>query len=1169
MSETEGTAAQAQQVNSRRRLLNATAVMTSGTMISRFLGLIRNVLIVVALGNGTLRSEVFYNALTVPNSLYILVIGGTLSNVLVPQIVRAVTHDSDGGKAFVDRIMTAFILLLAVVTVVLTVITPLVMSIYTADSWREPQMLGQWQALLMMSFITMPQIFFYGVFFLIGQVLNARDRFGPMMWAPIANNVVAIAVLGAYLAVWGSDSDPGAVFTTEQCVALGAGSTLGIVVQTLILVPYLKKVGFSYRPRFDLRHTGLGQTFHVAKWMVGYIALISLAQIVVQNQASTALPGTIDAITGEASRGAGWGAYQNAYLVWILPHSLITVSLATAMLPSASRSWVKGDAAGVAAETTRAIRLATTFVVPACVAFLVLFDPITALAFSWGSGAADYHFVGWALLCFGIGLVPYTLQYLYLRAFYAMDNTKTPFLLQIAISGANAVLAVGLVWMLADPGTVAARLALAYSLAYILGLIITHRALRKRLPEFDTGKLVQHLVRLLVASIPAVALAWGVIWAFTQLGGRIWPAIGLLVAVAVAVVVFFFTARRMHIAEANDLINVLRRRPMVSEEVAEAEVAEEVEGIDAPLPGDDTLSSSRGREAEPGINTLPAESEETPSEPLAYPDPDTHPINRVKAYPQADQVLGNRYRLDLHLSRKGTTQTWRAYDEILARYVVVNLLAPGDPRADKVLEVAQQSATATDARVLRVLDIVPEAPGEHGAYLVSEYVIAQTLASMLAKGPLSGQETAWVVREAADALVSCHAAGLYHRHLNPATVLITANGNVKISGMLVDEALNEIPTVGDDEAADVRALGKLIFACLTAHWPDGPRFGLPGAQRAKLPSEVCQVPAAVESVADRILSIVPRRFAAPLRTAQDVVAALTEVLGPVSSAQDLRARLVLPALVAPPPPPPAADDKPDDKATDESPEIPGPPAPPDSAEAVPFVQQAMDEADVFTPVPPPPAPKKEKERKPGRKTWLSVLVVVWALSNLVVAGALLSEPVPSPTPTPTAAATPTPSPSPTLAKVKITAAEDFDPKADGGSGGENGDQVKRAYDGKADTAWLTERYRSKATYGGLKPGTGLILEFKEAVAIAEVRLTLVGEPSNVELRIPKDQKKVSTDTVKDWKVIASKDKAGEKLTLKPKDEVKTNTLLVYLTSLPKDGSRYRGGIAEVAAYTLK
>ncbi|MDQ7991666.1 MAG: murein biosynthesis integral membrane protein MurJ, partial [Propionicimonas sp.] len=808
-----------------RRLLNATAVMASGTMASRLLGLVRAMMIAFVLGNTTLRAEVFTFAMTVPNSLYMLLAGGTLNNVLVPQIVRAVLHDEDDGKAFINRIMTAFLVALGALTVLLTIAVPWVMSLYTGADWRVPEMAEHWQSLLLMSYITMPQLFFYGVFFLIGQVLNARDVFGPMMWAPIANNVVAIAVFGAYLAIWGTNTAADQPFTTAQVALLGVGSTIGIAIQTVILLPYLKKAGFSYRPRFDLKGTGLGRTFHVAKWMVGYVALTSLAQLVVSNLASTAAP--IDTATGTAG-GAGFAAYQNAYLIWILPHSLLTVSLATAMLPAASRAAVAGDRRGVADETLRALRLATTFLVPASLGLFALADPITRLIFGHGTGAEDYHYVAWALMAFAIGLVPYTIQYLYLRSFYALDNTRTPFLLQIAISGANALFAIGLVFAIEQPDTVAARLALAYSLAYFLGCYLTHRALARRVPGLAGRATVRHLVRLLLASLPAALLAFGIGYFGSQFDSLLLRGAALALAAVLAVGAFFFLAKRLRIAEASELMTVLRRRPSAPDDGESPLVVEELVAAGEHLPGEDLLDGLDAPAADPqddpellnddpdGVGVfIEVEPEGPPEAVLDYPAPAEAPQDEFGAEPtnliDVGRMLAGRYQLAELLAERNGHQTWRADDTVLTRPVLIHLLAEDDPRADEVLELARRAALATDSRFLRVLDVVRSSPGEHGVYLVYEYATGQTLQRVLAGGPLTGAETAWVVREVSDALVGLHADGLHHRHLSPATVLITASGNVKIIGLLVDEALSGSATHGrgDGQAEDVQALGRL------------------------------------------------------------------------------------------------------------------------------------------------------------------------------------------------------------------------------------------------------------------------------------------------------------------------------------------------------------------------
>ncbi|MCC6497556.1 MAG: murein biosynthesis integral membrane protein MurJ, partial [Propionibacteriaceae bacterium] len=687
-----------EQTNSGRRLISATAVMASGTMVSRILGLVRTALLAFVLGNGTRQVEAFNFANTLPTSLYLLLAGGTLNNVLVPQIVRAVTHDSDGGKAFIDRIITGFLILLGALTVIVTVATPLLVTIYISPLWRTPEMAEHWQSMLLMSYICMPQLFFYGVFFLLGQVLNAREKFGPMMWAPLTNNLVSIVVFGVYLWVWGNQGAlTGEPFTEAQAWLLALGSTIGIMVQTVVLLPFLKRAGVSYRPRFDLKGTGLGRTFHVAKWMVGYVALTSLAQIVVTRLASAAAPSA-----GGAGAGAGWTVYQNAYLIWILPHSLLTVSLATAMLPSASRFAVAGDRAGVAAETSRALRLATTFLVPAAVGLAVLADPITRLIFGNGSGADDYIFIAWALIAFAVGLIPFTVQYLYLRAYYAMDNTRTPFLLQIWISLANATLAVALVLPWDSPGTIAARLALAYSASYFIGAFITHRSLRKRLPELPTGETVQHLARLLAASVPAGALAWVITWWFERYPNFGLRAVGLALAGVLAVLAFFFTAKRLGIPETTSLLEVLRRPRGAGSEAVDGPV-DTGDKEDGP-PADELNTDPDGT----GVFVPVPVPGAPPAEVLDFPDPPL--AGTPEATATAGRVLGSRYRLDEQLAVRDRTQTWRAHDLTLGRAVLVHLLAEGDNRTPEVVRLAREAALATDSRFLRVLDVVDTEP---------------------------------------------------------------------------------------------------------------------------------------------------------------------------------------------------------------------------------------------------------------------------------------------------------------------------------------------------------------------------------------------------------------------------------------------------------------------------
>ena len=199
-----------------------------------------------------------------------------------------------------------------------------------------------------------------------------------------------------------------------------------------MLIPFLRAGGYRFRPRWDFRHTGLGKTFRLAKWTLGFVLVSQAAFVVVSRLATGATVG---------GQGAGLTAYANAHAVWILPHSLITVSLATAMLPSASRLAAAGDLAGVAAETMRTARLAITALLPAAVAFCVLGLPLAHLLFGFGAERRDASFVGGALMAMAVGLVPFTIQYICLRAFYALEDNRTTFFLQCLIAGPNVVLA--------------------------------------------------------------------------------------------------------------------------------------------------------------------------------------------------------------------------------------------------------------------------------------------------------------------------------------------------------------------------------------------------------------------------------------------------------------------------------------------------------------------------------------------------------------------------------------------------------------------------------------------------------------------------------------------------------------------------------------------------------
>jgi len=928
------------QVSSTKKLLSASAFMAAGTMISRVLGVVRVMMVAFILGNGTRQADMLNIATMVPNALYILLAGGALNTVLVPQIVRAIKNDDDGGEAYTNRIMTAFMIAVTAVAIIITAAAPLVTQLYTSADWRVEELSSQYAAMVALTYLTLPQIFFYGAFFLFGQILNARDKFGPMMWAPITNNVISILTMGVYFVVWGNGDDHSQAFTTAQILVLGIGSTLGIAAQLITLLPFIRRVGFKLRPRFDLKGTGLGKTFSLTKWTFGFVAVNQVALMLV-NQLATSATAT--------GHGAGATVYSNAHLLWILPHSLITVSLATAMLPNASRLAASGDSAGVAQEFTKTIRLSLIAIVPATVAFMSLSVPMAMLLFGHGTGSEDASWIAWTLMGFAIGLIPYTVQFVCLRTFYALEDTRTPFMLQIIIAGTNMLGAWLLVWVVTDPGWVAAALATAFSLAYLIGVFFSWQALKKRIPDLDGSQLVLHIVRLLLGSSIGGVAAYFLTDPIINLipSAVVGDIVALIVGGVLILASYLLIAKALHVRELANLGELVRTRfgrrgtgDSASEEDAN-ELSAREQLFDDQLPtliqpaivdesprrgADDvpdfdpptvirtrpamTTHTFEGTDAGPATAPMAAVTEPAPPaddegfdldsvfRPAEEPEPEAEATQRIAT---VGTLLQTRYELEELLTTRLGTESWRAHDQVLSRDVVVHVVAPGDARITSLLAAARKGAAATDSRFLRVLDadeIVDPTAGI-GAYVVAEFAPGRTLGELLRGGPLSAIEAAFVARELGDALVGVHAQGLFHEQINPESVIITTVGAVRLVGFGIDATLaaDERPVSWSDrESADVVGLGRLLYAMLVSHWPGDDEFGLPAAPiiaGETAPAHTVQV--GVSPALDRICSAtITERGAAGERritTAAQFVTALVQVLGSADASADLEARV--------------------------------------------------------------------------------------------------------------------------------------------------------------------------------------------------------------------------------------------------------------------------------------
>lgn len=535
-----------------RSLLSSSAVMAAGTVVSRMSGFVRGALLATAVGLG-LHADLFNIANTLPNMIYILVAGGVFNAVLVPQLVRAMRNDPDGGDAYANRIITLAALFLAGVTVVLVIAAPLVMRVFLSDTYYEPAYAAQLESVIAFARYCLPQVFFYGMFVLVGQVLNARGSFGPMMWAPIANNVIVVLVLLGYLAVFGpaGGAELRGGYTPAQEALLGIGSTMGIAVQLLVLVPWLRKAGFTYTPRFDFRGAGLSHTLRLGIWTVLFVIVNQVAYAVVVRLASN----------GAATGGTGYTVYSLAFVTIMVPHSIATVSLATAMLPRLSKHAADHDLSGVARNVASTLRQTLALIVPVAVLLPLISQDAARLVWGHGAAALTYPAVGTAIALFAPGLVLFTSHYLLLRGFYSLERTRTVFWVQCVIAATNIVLALVLTAG-RSPQETAPGLVLAYAGAYLVGVIGSYLLLRHVLGGLDTPLLVRFLARLVVAVGSAALVGWGVRGGVDAVlpTGDLQALVSVVLVTLSGAVVYLLVSRVLRITEVTAVVGLLTAR---------------------------------------------------------------------------------------------------------------------------------------------------------------------------------------------------------------------------------------------------------------------------------------------------------------------------------------------------------------------------------------------------------------------------------------------------------------------------------------------------------------------------------------------------------------------------------------------------------------------------------
>jgi putative peptidoglycan lipid II flippase len=528
--------------------------MGAGSLVSRVTGFGRTIAISAAIGGGLLGNS-YTTAQYFPQMVYELVLGGIFASIILPLFVRAHKNDADGGDGFAHRLLTLAVLVLGVTAAAMTAAAPII-----ARFMSEPAQQG---LVTQLSYLMLPALMFYGLFAILGGVLNSRERFGAPMWVPIINNLVVIGVFATFYFVFTRSATPdpdGVFFNNEAAVGtgmillLGLGTTGGIIIQVASLWPALRRAGFRWRWRFDFRQLPLRKIRDMAAWTLLFVAANQVAVIAVL-KISNAAAGREDGFIPGAL------VYNNGYLMLMTAHGIIAVSVITALMPRMSRAADDRKWSELAGHLSGGIRMATFLLVPLAAAFVVLHEPIALAVFQWGVYDVEQALAtGTVLAVVGIVLLPFSVSQLQIYAFFAQTDTRAVALFNlpvIAIRIGGYLLAFALL----PPAWVVVGLFAANGLSYLVSLLLSMALLRKRLGLLGMRSVAFGLLRMGAAAAVAALLAW--------LAWTAWPDVttskpGQIAAAAVLslglLAVYFAACFAFRVRETTNLTATVRAR---------------------------------------------------------------------------------------------------------------------------------------------------------------------------------------------------------------------------------------------------------------------------------------------------------------------------------------------------------------------------------------------------------------------------------------------------------------------------------------------------------------------------------------------------------------------------------------------------------------------------------
>ena len=532
------------EANAAPSIARSSVSMMIPTLISRMTGFARQLLLAAVLGLSAGSIFDSYNiANTLPTKINELLIGGVLTSVAVPVLVRAHKEDADGGQEYTQRLITMAIAWMGIATLICTAGAPLLTKLFVDSST------GQSNPTLVTAFnyLLLPEIFFYALSALVSSILNAKNVFKPTVWAPVVNNVIVILTGLFYLAVPGQISLNPVRMGNAKLLVLGVGTTLGIVAQAVVMVPALYRSGFRFKWRWgiDSRLKDFGE---LALWVLGYVGISQIGLLVLDRVSTAAAPGTVS-------------IYQNTWLLVQLPYGVIGFSLLTAIMPRMSRNAADGNNQAVIDDLSFGNRMSTVLLGPIS-GLMTILGPQIGLALFSIKGGADATRLGLTLTASAFGLLPYTITLVQTRVFYAMKDARTPTLIMLAMVVARIPLSY-LCPVILDPAEVVYGLAAVNSLCYVVGAVAGQIWLRRKLGALNNWPVLVTIGKTVVASAWGAAATLAVIKLLHALApgasrtAMSWPA--LILGSAVGLVATLGLMHLLRVSELKPAVNRIRR----------------------------------------------------------------------------------------------------------------------------------------------------------------------------------------------------------------------------------------------------------------------------------------------------------------------------------------------------------------------------------------------------------------------------------------------------------------------------------------------------------------------------------------------------------------------------------------------------------------------------------